>query len=208
LSSRFAVLTGDIVNSTEKLGNRLVDVQKSISNMPIEFNKYFTGSIHEKVSIHRGDGWQILVLKPKYSIRFALYLKSRLKSEYDIETRISIGVGEITINNNDNVSASSGEAYQFSGHGLDTMKKDRYLGYTARSGKHLYEILFLDCLMQKHTQMQAKSFSFALLGLKQAEITKELSGQSTKQKSQQSVSKLLDKCNWQEIQEYLLIIEK
>jgi hypothetical protein len=206
--SKLAVLTGDIVNSSS-LGDRISEVQNKLKSIPVEFNKYYPNAILENVSIHRGDGWQVVVGKRQYAIRVALFIKSILKAHFNIETRVSIGIGEVSKLDESNISASLGTAFELSGKGLDELDQDKYLMISNRQS--YFEISFLDCILKRHTTEQANAFSSALLGLTQAEIGNAVNksvSNSTKPKSQQAIAGLLERGFWREILEYLNYFEE
>ncbi len=71
-------------------------------------------------------------------------------------------------------------------------------------------IRFLDLLIQKQTQKQTNVFSYALLGITQLEISNIFSqkGVTTQSASQQAFSNILENCYWNDIQEFMLKLEK
>ncbi len=207
---RIAVLTGDIVKSTQLSSESMKEIQSCIRNIPSEFNRYYPKSVIENVSIHRGDGWQIALKKYKYALRLALYIKSVLKSKFKVDTRVSIGVGTVDFLDEKNISSSTGAAFNLSGQGLDDMRKNHLLSYNSAKNHLGSSIRFLDLLVQKQTQKQNTIFMHALLGLSQSDISRKIKSEKTPTKtvSQQAISKVLDKLHWEDIQEFMKVFEQ
>ncbi len=199
----YAVLTGDLVRSGKMVAD-LRKVQKLLTDIPDEFNKVYDAAIIGKVSLYRGDGWQLLLRNKELAIRLALYIKAVLKSEYDVKTRLVIGIGQIDNVVEDNISASGGEAFELSGKGLDNLDKNCELKLIDHTCDRDSEISLLDCLIGKLSERQAEALRYALLGCKQDEIAKKLKDKTkTGNITQQTVAALLKKSCWRVIQEML-----
>lgn len=121
-----AVITGDIVNST---------------TIKIHWRRELIDSIQQiaedlrvlsplKIELFRGDSFQLIVDKPEEALKIAILLRAGLKSHTPLESkniwdaRIALGVGEISYTS-DRVVVSDGEAFHFSGWGLDEIGKRR-----------------------------------------------------------------------------------
>ncbi len=199
----YAVLTGDLVKSGKMVAD-LREVQRLLTEIPDEFNKVYVAAIIGKVSLYRGDGWQLLLNKKELAIRLALYIKAVLKSEYNVKTRLVIGIGQIDIVVKDNISASRGEAFELSGKGLDNLDKNCELKLIDRTCDCDSEISLLDCLIGKQSERQSEALRYALLGYKQDEIAKKLKDKSkTGNITQQTVAALLKRSCWRTIQKLL-----
>lgn len=68
----------------------------------------------------RGDGWQICLADPRFSLRAAVVIQARLIA-LGMESRISIGIGTADSLGTADLSDAAGRAFELSGHGLDQM---------------------------------------------------------------------------------------
>jgi len=115
-----AVLTGDIVSSRNipdkrKWLKRLEDIIEHKTGLPKP----------PKFGVFRGDGFQV-ELPPPEALRIAILIRAGLKSvpelfEQEIDARIGIGIGEKGFTGK-SINESDGEAYQWSGNVLDSLK--------------------------------------------------------------------------------------
>lgn len=120
------VITGDIVNST---------------TIKVDWRKHLIDSIPRiadelrilsplKIELFRGDSFQLIVDKPEETLKIAVLLRAGLKSNTPFQSkgiwdaRIALGIGEISYTS-DKVVISDGEAFRFSGWGLDEIGKRR-----------------------------------------------------------------------------------
>ncbi|CCH53161.1 hypothetical protein BN8_02233 [Fibrisoma limi BUZ 3] len=131
-NAQYAVLTGDIVNSSKLNVAERETLLRSLTSL---FDKDQEGSENDlklKVTfeIYRGDSFQSLLDIPQQALRIALIIRTYLQSQVSIDdrliasdARIAIGIGSV-----DSVTAtlaeSNGEAFRFSGRLLDTLKKE------------------------------------------------------------------------------------
>lgn len=106
------------------------------------------------------------------------YLSKRLKHPYEIDARVSVGVGK-----SDHVSEaigdSDGEAFRLSGEKLDVMKKLKQnlsvlTPWDDLNNELEIETAFLDSVMLRWTRAQAITVFFALQGRTQDELVELL----------------------------------
>ena len=112
-----SVITGDIIKS------------RSIKNPDIWLSilKQALTSIEKdltKWEIYRGDSFQIEVSDINDSFLSALYLKACLKTIKGLDVRMAIGIGSKSFNG-EKITESNGEAFQFSGDTLESLKKEK-----------------------------------------------------------------------------------
>ena len=205
-----AVITGDIVQSTKLKVEEKTWLIKNLQKILKQWDKDF-GTRSE---IFRGDSFQCLIEEPKNALRFALLIRTYLRSlnpseAYDIytkkqretvktvmytqwlfDTRMAIGIGEVDPPMN-KVLLSDGEAFQLSGRKLDTLKNGRQmLAIKTTDGNEpelSTEIILLDYIVSKATALQCEVINQKLLGYTEIEISKNLKiGQSAV--NQRSVS--------------------
>lgn len=108
-----AVITGDIINSTEKAS---IDWLKELKSV---LNQY--GSSPKKWEIYRGDSFQ-LKLPVEKAILMAFHIKATIKQIKNKDVRMGIGIGmEEYVS--EKLSESNGTAYQNSGLCFESLKK-------------------------------------------------------------------------------------
>lgn len=172
-----AVLTGDVVNSTQlpplrrqALLARLNALFEEVANSPKpELRIHF--------EIHRGDGFQGLSPHPEHALRQALLVRSFLRADAGAEVfdaRLAIGVGTVQLLT-DRVQTSDGEAFQYSGRLLDELKKS-----AARTAVHTpwaevnaelsVSLLLLEAVVSKWSSRQAEVVYQKLVGKTETEI--------------------------------------
>lgn len=112
-----SVITGDIIKSKN------IDTPKTW----LSILKESLTTVSEDTSyweIYRGDSFQIEQNNILDSFKTAVYIKSCVKTIKGLDVRLAIGIGSKTFQG-ENVTESNGEAFQFSGETLETLKKDK-----------------------------------------------------------------------------------
>ena len=107
--------------------------------------------------------------EPRWALRVALYAKALLRSEASVDTRLSIGIGQMDKAGNKPISLATGEAFTLSGHALDDMT--RHFDFTgdlpesAGTLKIWFPAILRLCsgLVRPWTRRQAEIVSQALL---------------------------------------------
>lgn len=202
----YAVLTGDIVNSSSLDPMVLKDILQLLSNGAERFSEGYPGSVVGKLDTYGGDGWQLLMSNAGLSIRAALFLRAVVRSYNNprIDTRIAIACG--TVNEYtlvpERISQSTGEAFTESGRALKNMDKQHRMIILhgedfVQSGFSYSVTSLLDELVRQWTSNQAATISLALLGKKQEDIADIIN------KSQPTVNKLLQRASWRGIEGFL-----
>lgn len=178
----YAVLTGDIINSTS-LGE---DSEAVLQNIKMVLNelKDLAKEPEEVVAvsgIFRGDSFQAVFSVPRRAIKAALYFRSRLLALSDkkrrIDVRLSLGFGNIERLSKDNVEESDGEAFRLSGRSLDGMKRYQRLTFAAKGkDEPVLKAIgsLLDSLTNQWTGRQAEVMSLWLTEKTQSSIAEKL----------------------------------
>ena len=125
----YAVITGDLIKS------------RQLRNSGISYIKYlhesleFVGSGYQNpLFVYRGDSFQGVTANPERALKDVIILRLKLISDFEIDkkspridARISIGLGEVDPlpNKKYNVGEMDGEAFEYSGTQLDTMKSKK-----------------------------------------------------------------------------------
>ena len=120
--SQAAVLTGDLIGSTEagpEAADRAIQLLSDAANDFVALGKV---SYPLKFTRYRGDGWQVAVHWAGLSYRLATYMLARLRaSDLGIRTRIGIGIGSIDSWGSTDLGSAHGTAFINSGHALDSL---------------------------------------------------------------------------------------
>ena len=122
-----AVITGDLIDSTKYTSQEL-DTILDVVNQEFE---HFRSVYDADFKIFRGDSFQGIVLDPTIALDLVITIKTAVnkipiknkKISGLPDFRIAIGIGTINLKR-ESILESNGEAFQFSGRALDTMKGD------------------------------------------------------------------------------------
>lgn len=220
----YAVLTGDIIQSSKLSGADKQKILSALKALPDEikrmFNRLYVSDQIEILgpSIFRGDSWQMFLSEPGFALRTAFYLRAGLKALYRADTRVAVGIGTVNTPLNNDLSQAGGNAFRFSGIGLDELKTKEHMvcwfhepsdKYKNRKDIDFYYInrflnsslLFASRLADGWSQHEAWALLKALEGLKQGEIASQwLNGEKT---TQQNAGKTLGRAGWAEIEHFL-----
>lgn len=114
-----AVLTGDIIQSTERNKDHWLPALKAVLASQ--------GAPAADWEIYRGDEFQLRLKQPENAVTAAFRIKAHLKAVADTDIRIAIGFGppEGSPKNGTSITESNGPAFVHSGRKLDEIKKDR-----------------------------------------------------------------------------------
>lgn len=110
-----AVLTGDLIGSTEATPERVaaaLDVISRCFGPDFGFTRF------------RGDGWQIYMDNPGIGLFAAVRITAELRLAGDLQSRIALGLGQANNVNLANLSSASGSAFVASGQALDNMQQN------------------------------------------------------------------------------------
>lgn len=155
---RYAVLTGDLVDSTDMPPARL-DAAMSELRSAAEAMSGWSGEV---IFTRRGgDGWQVALPRPVLWLRAALYLRARLRRGNGGITRIAIATGPGTIPGNADLNAAHGEAFTASGRLLDTLSPPLLMSH-AGGGAAAAAAVLADQISRGWTQAQARTLCLLL----------------------------------------------
>lgn len=176
----YAVLTGDIVGSSNLKPAQRKKLLSELKSTSKEIRKLYKDVIPFDVDIFRGDSWQLLVTEPRLALRIALLFRSTLKGKMNIrefDSKIFIGVGTINSLPGERVSLGNGDAFVFSGRGLEKLKKYRMgIDYPAFDKNEYLNLIvqLIDVFAANWTIKQSTSISGALKGWTQKRIADSL----------------------------------
>ena len=178
-----AILTGDLIDSTKY---EVTELDMILNVLNEEFNAIVTNEEHVDFKIFRGDSFQGIAIDASRALYLALAIKTALnrlhlqnkKISGLPDLRIAIGIGAVNLKR-ESILESNGEAFQFSGKTLDTMKGDypRLLLKTADDNlndEFNVHFSFLDSVTSKWSKESAEVAYYLLRGYKEREIAEEL----------------------------------
>lgn len=176
MNNMVAVITADVVDS---------------SKIPAESRESFLESLRQiqsqlqsvspfQMEIYRGDSFQIVMGDFSNAALIAVMVRAGLKMSSPAgqlwDARMSIGIGEISYVNS-HITASDGEAFRYSGRGLELIGKKR-LSITTPSQEVNDELsvstAFADDIITHWTKLQSERvFYYLLSGLSQTELAQQ-----------------------------------
>ncbi|RDY59251.1 transcriptional regulator [Flagellimonas nanhaiensis] len=188
-----AILTGDIINSTEHNASKWLPVLKEAlgqyGNEPLTWE------------IYRGDSFQ-LETTPEQALEASIYLKACIKQLRSLDVRIAIGLGEKTYSS-EKITESNGGAFVNSGKCFEALKKQN-LGIKSPDQTfdgHMNLLLELALLTMDHwTPAISKTVKTAIENPKMNQ--RQLA--SVLNKSQGNISEELNRAGFDEIQKMVL----
>jgi len=184
----------DDIDSTKKMNNSVgvitADVVDS-SKIPSESRDLLWDSLRQiesqlqsitpfQMEIYRSDSFQIVMDDFSNAPFIAVLIRAGLKMSSPTgqlwDARMSIGIGEVSYVNT-HITASDGEAFRYSGKGLELIGKRR-LSITTPSQEMNEELAvstaFADDLITHWTKLQSeRMFYYLLCGLNQTELAQQ-----------------------------------
>jgi hypothetical protein len=181
----FAVITGDIVDSSKLSISQRDQFLKILKTSFINVEKIFPNTMHSPFEIHRGDSFQGVLSKPEKALPVSIIIRVNLRKGLEVkrrrkalDARIAVGIGSIDFLPEGRGTEGDGEAFRLSGPILDKMKGDqRLIIRTPQKNIHEEfdtECALLDALINKWSNEQAQAILCHIRGLTQKETAKEL----------------------------------
>ncbi len=176
-----AVITGDLIDST-KYSPQELDIILNAINQEFE---HFRSVYDTDFKIFRGDSFQGIVMDATIALDLVITLKTTInririqnkKISGLPDFRIAIGIGTINLKR-ESILESNGEAFQFSGKALDSMKGDsRLLLKTVNDNLNdEFNVHFslLDSITSKWSLSSAEVVYYLHKGYKEREIAETL----------------------------------
>lgn len=160
---RFAVLTGDLVDSTRQPADRIDVAMQALHQAAQTIATWPTPNRDTRFTRFRGDGWQVVLAEPRFALRAAVVLQGTLGA-LGLESRISIGVGTAESLGTTDLADASGRAFELSGKTLDRMGDGARLALTG-DGVIPQDAMIADLLgerMGRWTAAQAEAAAMQL----------------------------------------------
>lgn len=126
----YAVLTGDLIQSTEMPPELMAEARRTMDGAAGAVAEWRDGLVVGGPEFFRGDAWQLALGDPRMFLRVALFFRARLRAmKPQTDTRIAVGLGPAHVERQ--VSHSTGVAFVRSGRTLDAMEPWRLLAADA-----------------------------------------------------------------------------
>jgi hypothetical protein len=208
----YAVLTGDIIQSSRLSPTQLESVRSSLISALNAVRRWKPGLVNGKPEFFRGDAWQLLLTNPAIALRVGIFLRASLLAKGIADSRVAIGLGEVEAISYERVSLSTGQAFVLSGKALDRMT--RYSNMTIEVPKSVGPLSdwlpvaghLCDSLIGQWTRRQAEIVRAAV---HPKEPDFEKIGKWLKPAvSKQAVAKGLSGANWYVIREAVRLFEE
>lgn len=207
----YAVITGDIVGSTDLSPERRAKLHAVMKNAARELRERYREALPLDIDIFSGDSWQMLVVEPWRALQIALYFRAYIQANMEgLDTRVAIAIGSVDFLPSEKVSEGDGEAFRASGRLLGEKKQTSRMRFaTGRrfSSGRAWDMAFhlLDALIVREwTDKRAKAMLGALLGWQQEQITSLWQPPIR----QQSVNEHLQGAAWDTVQVVLKEFER
>jgi hypothetical protein len=207
----YAVLTGDIVNSTKLEQAELEEVRNRLLDAVQDVKGWQSRLVKSKAEFFRGDSWQVLLEDPGQALRVAVFLRATLRAHGGADSRLSIGIGTVKKIVSNRVSLSTGEAFEVSGGALDKMTSLTGMTIAVPSpggvlGRWLPVVGGLcDALIGQWTERQAETVRIAVLPERPSH--EEIADRLNPSVSRQAVTKALNGANWHALREAIRAFE-
>lgn len=162
-SRKIAVITGDIVGSTELGSDRLERAMNALSDSAEVQANWHGESLHFTRS--RGDGWQVALACPKWALRSALTFRAALRANgNEFDSYMGIALGRVPEALPDDLNDASGVVFTQSGGALDVLKQvPAGIRMDVRpEGLHSAAVVLADQISQDWTPAQAEAMLYML----------------------------------------------
>jgi hypothetical protein len=211
----YAVLTGDIINSSKFRESERKELFRVMQNAAVDCQNYFSTSIPLPVDIYRGDSWQMvlsdLVMSLRIAMCYRLLVRIKMQTESLVDTRISIGIGKIDFIPSQRISQGDGDAFKRSGAAIEKLGRMRRMIIDIPDNEDQIQkslnivLLFIDFILQNTTKKQSQAILGALLGKTQEQIADSWLERTI---TQQAVAQHLDRAGWHAIEKGLNYFEE
>ena len=158
---RWAVLTGDIVDSSDLAAGDLDAVMASLKSLTSSIEAWNTDFI-SVFSRRGGDGWQMAINQPEHALRVALLVQATLIA-LNARTRIAAATGHGTLPDTPepDLNSAHGPVFQASGRALETLSSHSLITH-AGGGALKACFRLADHISQGWTQAQARTLCLLL----------------------------------------------
>ena len=200
---KIAVITGDLVNSTELGSDKIKNAFDALKDCAKTQADWYGAPLH--FTRNRGDGWQVIIAIPNMALRSALAFRAALRAKgKEFDSYMGIAEGKVVGDIGSDLNAETEEVFIASGRNLTSESEflsGQRIKYKIDAGAGL---ILLDKITQGWTPKQAATVLLFLNPNKK--ITQEEASE-TLDTTHQNVSKLLRTASFKEIKFMLNHIE-
>jgi len=158
-----AVLTGDLIGSTEARPDEVEAVMDLIAQIAAEQAETSPNTI--RFARYRGDGWQIYAADTSDAFRIVVLILAALRAQPHLpQTRISLAIGTANPLPPQGLAAASGEVFILSGRTLDGMTKtQRFMFVSKQPDGHWQRAIlsYLEWQAERWSPEQAEAVGIA-----------------------------------------------
>jgi hypothetical protein len=191
-----AVLTGDLVGSTQASSADAERAMAALQEAARGIERWIDSET--RFTRFRGDGWQILLDDPRFSLQAIVAIIAELvAADTGLETRIAIGFAPIDRIGTTDLSDASGEAFSRSGHALDAMTRRERITLAGPVVERWHEALFSLTAWTANRWTAAQAEAVALLVHQKARTQVDMAPMLSI--SPQAVSKRLASAGWEQV---------
>ncbi len=122
----YAVITGDVINSSIDYKNKQKELLKKIKSVYHYLQSTYSEALPYKIDIFRGDSFQFIIVNSAISLRLIAAFWLFAKGNH-LELKLSLGLGDIDYLKKTKISESNGEAFLLSGKGLEEMSTEQFI---------------------------------------------------------------------------------
>ncbi|MEF8823874.1 MAG: hypothetical protein V5B78_05430 [Desulfohalobiaceae bacterium] len=205
----YAVVTGDVIGSSALSDKDRKALYAAMAGASRALRADFGGWLPLDVEIFRGDSWQMLVSGPEQALRLALLYRLHVSTalEGTVDTRMALGMGNVSFLPGDRVGEGEGTAFRLSGRALERMpaysaawiEVDQVLGLDSELLQSA--VVLLDAVVSQWTAKRALAAYGALQGWRQQRIATLWDPPV----AQQTVAEYLGRARWQSVQHFLRV---
>lgn len=156
---KFAVLTGDIVNSTALGAAEITQIVDVLRDGVDDIADWSTHTMTTGFRQRGGDSWQAALSEPTLALRAALYLRAivrRIAKTHD--TRIALAEGPGTLPADGDTNAAHGPAFTASGRLLTALPSGCLMSHAA-GGAKAAAVVLADQIARGWTPAQARAMA-------------------------------------------------
>lgn len=207
-TSMGAVLTGDIVNSTDLTPSQEKALLDELLELFLKNYEFSRGDSFQVYMDNIGDALRMALVCRALAI--GLTAKNEAENEGKFDIRISIGIGKVNLPI-EKLGLAKGDAFLLSGRRLDKIKESKQRLIISCDNEIAdigLEVMadYLDNIFARMTAKQAELITALLQGITQQQMSVSLN------KSKSTISQLANAGRWPEIErlleQYKLMIEK
>ena len=157
--SNYAVLTGDIVKSSQLPDGGLDQIFKSLTQTADTIGQWQDAPTY--FTRNRGDGWQ-MVVKPDLALRAVFATRAAVRMvDKRFDTRVALALGEGTIQG-ETLADAYGPAFTASGQALESMPRKRTMIFAENSGVYAIALRLAEEIIKSWTEARAEVALLAL----------------------------------------------